>query len=48
MSEKAMVWVISKKSADVTRATIRLLQRYKDLVYAITAGNEKEFAYHEE
>ncbi|MFA7556141.1 MAG: IS30 family transposase, partial [Spongiibacteraceae bacterium] len=36
------------KSADaVTRATIRLLKPYKDIVLSITADNGKEFAYHE-
>ena len=39
---------VDNKSADaVTRATIRLLKPYKDIVLSITADNGKEFAYHE-
>jgi IS30 family transposase len=39
--------VMSKSAADVTKATIRLLRPYKELVHTITADNGKEFAYHE-
>jgi IS30 family transposase len=39
--------VNSKSAADVTEATIRLLQPFKDVVHTITADNGKEFAYHE-
>jgi len=39
--------VMSKRAADVTEATIRLLRPYKDLVHTMTADNGKEFAHHE-
>ncbi|BCE00741.1 IS30 family transposase [Marinicellulosiphila megalodicopiae] len=40
--------VKSKSTKDVTAATIRLLEPYKDLVHTITADNGKEFSGHEE
>jgi len=40
--------VMNKSAAAVTQATIKLLQRYKDVVHTITADNGKEFAYHEQ
>ncbi len=40
--------VNSKSAADVTAATIALLEPFKDIVHTITADNGKEFAYHEE
>jgi len=40
--------VNSKSAADVTKATIRLLKPFKDVVHTITADNGKEFSYHEE
>lgn len=40
--------VNSKSAADVTAATIALLEPFKDVVHTITADNGKEFAYHEE
>lgn len=39
--------VDSKSAADVTRATIELLEPYKDYVLTITADNGREFAGHE-
>lgn len=39
--------VDSKSAEAVTKATIRLLKPYKDIVLSITADNGKEFAYHE-
>ena len=41
------VRINSKKASDVTRATIKLLKPYKDLVHSITADNGKEFSGHE-
>ena len=40
--------VDSKKAEDVTRATIKLLRPYKELVHTITSDNGKEFAYHDQ
>ncbi|MDP0561477.1 MAG: IS30 family transposase [Candidatus Endonucleobacter sp. (ex Gigantidas childressi)] len=37
----------SKSAADVTKATISLLNPFKDIVHTITADNGKEFSYHE-
>ncbi|MDP0562120.1 MAG: hypothetical protein QS721_07240 [Candidatus Endonucleobacter sp. (ex Gigantidas childressi)] len=39
--------VNSKSAADVTKATISLLNPFKDIVRTITASNGKEFSYHE-
>ncbi|MDP0562930.1 MAG: IS30 family transposase [Candidatus Endonucleobacter sp. (ex Gigantidas childressi)] len=39
--------VNSKSAADVTKATISLLNPFKDIVHTITADNGKEFSYHE-
>ena len=39
--------VDGKSAAAVTQATTALLEPLKDVVYAITADNGKEFAYHE-
>ncbi|MDP0561573.1 MAG: hypothetical protein QS721_04245 [Candidatus Endonucleobacter sp. (ex Gigantidas childressi)] len=39
--------VNSKSAADVTKATISLLNPFKDIVQTITADNGKEFSYHE-
>jgi transposase, IS30 family len=39
--------VNSKSADDVTRATIKLLKPFQDIVHTITADNGKEFAYHE-
>lgn len=40
---------VENKSAEaVTKATIKLLTPYKDLVHTITADNGKEFAFHEQ
>ena len=40
--------VNSKSAADVTQATIALLEPFEDVVHTITADNGKEFAYHEQ
>ena len=40
--------VNSKSAADVTAVTIARLKPFKDVVHTITAGNGKEFAYHEQ
>ncbi|MDP0562459.1 MAG: IS30 family transposase [Candidatus Endonucleobacter sp. (ex Gigantidas childressi)] len=37
----------SKSAADVTKATISLLNPFKGIVHTITADNGKEFSYHE-
>ncbi|MDP0562885.1 MAG: IS30 family transposase [Candidatus Endonucleobacter sp. (ex Gigantidas childressi)] len=37
----------SKSAADVTKATISLLNPFKDIVHTITADNGKEFSCHE-
>ncbi|MDP0562250.1 MAG: IS30 family transposase [Candidatus Endonucleobacter sp. (ex Gigantidas childressi)] len=37
----------SKIAADVTRATISLLNPCKNIIHTITADNGKEFSYHE-
>ncbi|MDP0563339.1 MAG: IS30 family transposase [Candidatus Endonucleobacter sp. (ex Gigantidas childressi)] len=37
----------SKIAADATKATISLLNPFKDIVHTITADNGKEFSYHE-
>ncbi|MDP0562854.1 MAG: IS30 family transposase [Candidatus Endonucleobacter sp. (ex Gigantidas childressi)] len=39
--------VNSKSAADETKATISLLNPFKDIVHTITADNGKEFSYHE-
>ncbi|MDP0561463.1 MAG: hypothetical protein QS721_03660 [Candidatus Endonucleobacter sp. (ex Gigantidas childressi)] len=39
--------VNSKSAADATKATISLLNPFKDIVHTITADNGKEFSYHE-
>jgi IS30 family transposase len=36
-----------KSAQAVSKATIMLLKPYKESVLSITAGNDKEFAYHE-
>ncbi|MDP0562901.1 MAG: IS30 family transposase [Candidatus Endonucleobacter sp. (ex Gigantidas childressi)] len=40
--------VNSKSTADVTKATISVLNPFKDIVHTITADNGKEFSYHEQ
>ena len=40
--------VDSKSAAEVTEATITLLEPFKDVVLTITADNGKEFSYHEQ
>ncbi|MDP0561564.1 MAG: hypothetical protein QS721_04200 [Candidatus Endonucleobacter sp. (ex Gigantidas childressi)] len=37
----------SKSTADVTKATISLLNPFKNIIHTITANNGKEFSYHE-
>ncbi|MDP0563437.1 MAG: IS30 family transposase [Candidatus Endonucleobacter sp. (ex Gigantidas childressi)] len=39
--------VNSKSAVDVTKATISLLNPFKDIIHTITADNGKKFSYHE-